>query len=233
MGAKDTVCVAREDGRACRYVIDEWAYLTRTEGLNWRFSTDPCFMCNCKATVKRCCLGSAHFTCLWSKLADHRLHRPGNLCIEATKWPSWAPGVAETDPSAFFRNFQRVNMEIVLFKGRHVYLARNCFLPSYQADLNDIEGVVHRCPVEIPKTITGEAIRTYISRVNASKASGPDAISNRALNILTEQPIDVLEKIFNQCLDLAYHPKHFREATTIALRKLTMETIPKQKINAQ
>lgn len=75
--AKDTVFVAREYERACRYVIDEWAYLTRTEGLKWRFSTDPCLMGNCKATVKRCCLGSAHFTCLWSKLADHRVHRPG------------------------------------------------------------------------------------------------------------------------------------------------------------
>lgn len=29
----------------------------------------------------------------------------------------------------------------------------------------------------------------------------------------------ILEKIFNRRLDLAYHPKHFREATTIALRK--------------
>lgn len=81
-----------------------------------------------------------------------------------------------------------------------------------------MEGVVPY-PVEFPRTITGEAIRTYISRVNASKAPGPDAISNRALKILTEQLMDILKKILNHCLDLAYHPKHFREATTLACFK--------------
>lgn len=123
----------------------------------------------------------------------------GKLCIEAAKGPSWAPGVAETDLTALFRNFLRLNMEIVpqlLFKGRHVYLARRFFPPSYQTDLNDIKGAVYPYPVEFPKTITREAIRAYISRVNASKAPGPDAISNRALKTLKEHLIDVFEKIF-------------------------------------
>lgn len=67
--------------------------------------------------------------------------------------------------------------------------------------------------------VTKEEIKTYISRVTTLKAPGPDAIFNRVFKILKDQLAQLLEKIFNRCLELAYHPKHFRETTTIALRK--------------
>jgi hypothetical protein len=61
------------------------------------------------------------------------------------------------------------------------------------------------------------------------KAPGPDGITNRALQAGVAQLAPHLTRIFNQSLRLEYCPAHFRESTTVVLRKPGKDdyTLPK------
>ena len=51
------------------------------------------------------------------------------------------------------------------------------------------------------------------------KAAGPDGIINRVLHVAAVQIAPHLTRIFNWSLRLGYCPAHFRQSTTIVLRK--------------
>jgi hypothetical protein len=60
-----------------------------------------------------------------------------------------------------------------------------------------------------------------IQRSASYKAPGPDGIPNAALKkaIEIQSLLTFLTHLFNECLQLGYCPNHFRESTTVILRK--------------
>lgn len=114
-------------------------------------------------------------------------------------------------------NFQGEEATTIEDKAR--LLSKKFFPPPPAATLGDIEGFDYPPPVQISRLTTKDDITAYIRRVKADKAPGPDTITNRILKILADHISQPLERIFNECVELGYHPKHFREATTIALKK--------------
>jgi hypothetical protein len=67
--------------------------------------------------------------------------------------------------------------------------------------------------------ITEKEIKDAIRTASPLKAPGPDGIANKALQTGTAQLATHLTRIFNQSLHLGYCPAHFRESTTVVLRK--------------
>lgn len=108
-------------------------------------------------------------------------------------------------------------------------LFRDTFFPAPpEADLGDIQGVEYRDQVELPP-ITEKEVRDAIRAASPLKAPGPDGIANRALQIGMDLITTHLTRVFNQSLRLGYCPAHFRESTTVVLRKpgKSNYTVPK------
>lgn len=93
------------------------------------------------------------------------------------------------------------------------------FPPLPTADLTDIRGFTYPEPEESRMEITAEEVSKAITRVKADKAPGPDGIPNRILKILGTTLVERLLPIFNACATLSYHPRTFKEATTIVFKK--------------
>ncbi len=58
-----------------------------------------------------------------------------------------------------------------------------------------------------------------IRRVKADKAPGASGIPNRALQASLTELTSVLTSLFNACATHEYHPKQFKKAQMIVLRK--------------
>jgi Reverse transcriptase (RNA-dependent DNA polymerase) len=87
-----------------------------------------------------------------------------------------------------------------------------------EADLSDINEAEYQTPLDIPN-ITENEIKEAIGSAAADKAPGPDGIPNRALKEGSSELVKPLTMLFNQCLEIGYCPTHFKESTTIVLRK--------------
>lgn len=94
------------------------------------------------------------------------------------------------------------------------------FPPAPTADLSDLEGYDYPVAVNAP-LITSDEVMHAIQRSASYKAPGPDGIPNAALKKAIEIPslLTFLTHLFNECLRLGYCPNHFRESTTVILRK--------------
>jgi hypothetical protein len=77
--------------------------------------------------------------------------------------------------------------------------------------------------------ITEKEIRDTIRAASPLKTPGPDGITNKALQAGADELTTHLTRIFNQSLHLGYCPAHFRESTTVVLRKPSKDnyTVPK------
>ncbi|KAJ5481378.1 reverse transcriptase [Penicillium sp. IBT 31633x] len=104
------------------------------------------------------------------------------------------------------------------------------FPPAPTADLADLVGYDYPAAVNAP-LITSEEVMHAIQRSASYKAPGPDGIPNAALKKAIEIPnlLMFLTHLFNECLRLGYCASHFRESTTVILRKPGKSdyTIPK------
>ncbi|KAI0998445.1 hypothetical protein K3495_g9750, partial [Podosphaera aphanis] len=88
------------------------------------------------------------------------------------------------------------------------------------AEMDDIPGTIYPAELDnIPFTITHEEVEEVLKKLPNDKAPGPDGIPNRLLNECRTTLSKDLAEIFNACLSLGYHPKGFKESTTIVLRK--------------
>ena len=92
------------------------------------------------------------------------------------------------------------------------------FLMPPEADLEDIREAEYSNQIELP-LITEKEVRNAIRATSPLKAPGPDGIANKALQAGTAQLTAHLTRTFNQSLRLGYCPAHFRESTTVVLRK--------------
>jgi exonuclease III len=108
-------------------------------------------------------------------------------------------------------------------------LLRKTFFPvPPDTDIEDIENANYPAPAAMP-LITTREIEEAIEEAAPLKAPGPDGITNKALQIASPWIKHHLTKIFNQSLTLGYYPEHFRQSTTVVLRKPGKDnyTVPK------
>ncbi|KAF6525599.1 hypothetical protein HZS61_011394 [Fusarium oxysporum f. sp. conglutinans] len=108
-------------------------------------------------------------------------------------------------------------------------LLRKTFFPvPPETNLEDIENANYPAPITMPPITTRE-IEEAIEESSPFKAPGPDGIANKALHIASPWIKHHLTKIFNQSLALGYYPEHFRQSTTVVLRKPGKDnyTVPK------
>uniref|UniRef100_A0A8H7K1V6 Reverse transcriptase domain-containing protein n=1 Tax=Bionectria ochroleuca TaxID=29856 RepID=A0A8H7K1V6_BIOOC len=97
-----------------------------------------------------------------------------------------------------------------------------------EADLSDIEHAAYGDRINTPP-ITEQEVEEAIRETAPFKAPGPDGIINKVLKVAAPRIRTHLTRIFNQRIRLGYCPQHFRESTTVVLRKPGKDnyTIPK------
>jgi hypothetical protein len=98
-------------------------------------------------------------------------------------------------------------------------LFREVFFPiPPEADLSDIEHAVYNDRINTPP-ITEQEVEEAIRETAPFKAPGPDGIINKVLQVAAPRIRTHLTRIFNQSIRLGYCPQHFRESTTVVIRK--------------
>jgi ribonuclease HI/exonuclease III len=108
-------------------------------------------------------------------------------------------------------------------------LLKATFFPTPpEPDLQDIHGAEYRDQISFPD-ITEREVLQAIASTPPKKAPGPDGIINKVLHIIAAQLAPHLTRIYNWSLRLGYCPAHFRQSTTVVLRKPGKDdyTIPK------
>jgi hypothetical protein len=96
---------------------------------------------------------------------------------------------------------------------------REAFFPvPPEADLEDIQDAQYHSQIGMPQ-ITDKEVSDAIQAESPLKAPSPDGIANKALQAGGAQLAPHLTRVFNQSLHLGYCPAHFRESTTVVLRK--------------
>jgi exonuclease III len=98
-------------------------------------------------------------------------------------------------------------------------LAERFYPPPREADLSDIPQTTYPPPVNISQEVTVEVVTKALKRLPPDKAPGPDAIPNRFLKECRAELAQPLQRLFQRCLDLGYHPKQYKTSTTVVLRK--------------
>lgn len=108
-------------------------------------------------------------------------------------------------------------------------LLKETFFPRPpDANLDDLEDITYTGQIPIPP-ITVQEVEDTIHNVPSLKAPGPDKIPNLVLKIALPWIKIHLTRIFNHSLALGHCPEHFRESTTVVLRKPGKDnyTVPK------
>lgn len=112
-----------------------------------------------------------------------------------------------------------------------VDILRNKFFPPPpDVDLSDMRGFAYPEPLSegpdwdhtgpiTPGRITIEEVTKAIRRPKADKAPGVSQITSRVLQASIDELAQPLAHLFNACLELGYHPRIFKQANTIVLRK--------------
>jgi exonuclease III len=102
-------------------------------------------------------------------------------------------------------------------------LREKFFPPPKPADLTDVGSGEYPEPLEIDEEIREEEIHEALQHVTNDKAPGPDQVSNRVLKAAEEWLTPSLHKLFNATVRIGYHPKAWKSAITLALRKPNKE----------
>lgn len=97
-------------------------------------------------------------------------------------------------------------------------LRQSFFPPPSHADLSDIEGYRYPEPIECPD-ITVPEIEKAVRGAAPNKAPGADGITNGILHQTLDILLPSLQNLFNACLKQGYCPSHFKETSTVVLRK--------------
>lgn len=99
-------------------------------------------------------------------------------------------------------------------------LKESLFPKPNLANHEDIDESTYPRELDTEPIVTEDEVTAAIQRVSKDKAPGPDGIPNRILKIATERIAPKLAVIFTACINLGYHPKIWKQATTIALKKV-------------
>jgi hypothetical protein len=71
----------------------------------------------------------------------------------------------------------------------------------------------------MPSELTEREVLEAIMRIKPNKAPGPDGIPNRVLQEFAGEAPALLIRLFQAYLNHLVHPDHFKQATTVILRK--------------
>ena len=69
-----------------------------------------------------------------------------------------------------------------------------------------------------------EVLRAF-QQLSADKAPGPDGISNKILKAYAVILAELLTPLYQACIDQAYHPRVFKTANTITMKKPEKKSI--------
>ena len=98
-------------------------------------------------------------------------------------------------------------------------LKKTFFPAPPEADLRDLENYIYPPAKDCPIRITKQKVLTAIRRPKADKAPGPDGIPNRLLQACADKLSDILAPLFQACVEQSYHPRAFKIANTIVMKK--------------
>jgi endonuclease/exonuclease/phosphatase family metal-dependent hydrolase len=98
-------------------------------------------------------------------------------------------------------------------------LAEQFFPPAPEVDLSDIDPTTYPPELRGGQSVAESEVRSAITRPKPDRAPGPDGIPNRFLKIVTGPFLKPINALFKACMEQSYHPRSFREANTIVLKK--------------
>ena len=74
-------------------------------------------------------------------------------------------------------------------------------------------------PLEVPAELSLEEVKRAILKTKKDNAPGPDGIPNRVIHLIARYSPGPIMRLFQACFDHGIHPKAFKKATTVILRK--------------
>ena len=105
------------------------------------------------------------------------------------------------------------------FEEKAEMLKAKFFPPPPPADLSDIPGSFYPAAADCPMMITKNEVIANIQCLKSDKAPGPDGITNKILKACSTKLAELLTPLFQACVTQAYHPREFKRANTITLKK--------------
>ena len=111
------------------------------------------------------------------------------------------------------------------FEGKVKILRETFFPPPITADLSDIATASYPVPITTSQKIEEKEIAKAIRRPAPDKAPGISGIPNRFLRAVLPNLGGCITHLFQACWNLGYHPRKFKEANTIILKKPKKKTI--------
>ena len=87
------------------------------------------------------------------------------------------------------------------------------------ADLSNISGSFYPTSHICSMIISRSKVLEFFQQLNANKASGPNEISNKILKTCAEKLSELITPLFQACITQVYHPKVFKTANTITMKK--------------
>lgn len=116
------------------------------------------------------------------------------------------------------RNAEEEQLEST-FAGKVKIFKEQFFPPSPEADLSDITDYFYQQQIEQDVTIIEEEILRAIRKQGSNKAPGSSQIPNLAIQLGEELLLPHLKSIFSACVSQSFHPRSFKSANTIVLKK--------------
>ena len=107
----------------------------------------------------------------------------------------------------------------VSLKEKATLLQRYAFSKPLEVDLSDIVDYRYPKPLETEDRLSTEEILAACLRTKPDKAPGQDGIPNRIIHLLARNRILLVERLFQACWDLSYHPRTFHQAITVFIPK--------------
>ena len=110
----------------------------------------------------------------------------------------------------------------LLTGGKSKGVRKHLFPNPPTPDLSDLTNQIYE-EKEAWKEITRQEVSDAINRAATGKASGPDEIPTEIIKSAASILLEPLWWTSNQCMELGYHPQHFRKSITVILRKIGKE----------
>ena len=108
---------------------------------------------------------------------------------------------------------------MISLKEKVVFLREYAFSRPIEADLGNIPNYRYPRPLRTEDRLSSDEILAACLRTKPNKAPGPDGIPNRVIYLLARSRIALLERLFQACWDLSYHPRAFHKAITVFIPK--------------
>lgn len=105
------------------------------------------------------------------------------------------------------------------FEGKVRNLRETLLPPPREADLEDIEGTNYPPALAMEDQITEKEVLEAIWHPAADKAPGISGIPNRFLRKVAKPMLRAFVHLFKACIRIGYHPRRFKEANTVILKK--------------